>query len=327
MTGLTLHQLSKRNNYEIFLNKIKNGSSFELTAKKQKEFGINSVVILATEELIFALEKMIKEPQKICHLAKFVKNKTLFLQTTSGIKITSGALEKTSEFGGKTTEIVYNKEEKHHKNIQTALKKITVFGLRPITLHVRCTSGQRFEYKSIYSVTIPEFKGEKGKVDFIFLDKDRNKSFSVSHKDGKKAKHFRQWSGIKSFYFHKEIFDFGEDLKKYIENNKENISKTKIITFGRDIIDENLKKMAIFGNDEVDFLIQGNCEFIKLSDIEFELVAPLIIHKSESISLLPEEYQPILIGILGNTWRNAFGIKGCRGMIYPKSGRKIHKYI
>lgn len=333
MASLTISELRKRNNFGILLKKIQGQQALELIKEKQVQLGREAVLIKQSETLIAGLEKLSQDPDDSVVLGELVKNKCLMLETVDGEHITSGALQKTWEFGSKTSEMVYEKESREQKNIQKVLRNLSVFGLKPVTLVVTTLGGRTYTYENIVGVqnankvNVGNFK----KADFEFVDVNCNVIFNASHKYGKRPRHFRQWSGLKNFHEHPEVKQFGEDLKVALENEVIETLKTKVfpqtLSFGREIQDPNLKKLAIFGN-EVDFLIQGRCEFIPTETPSvFELKASMILSKEDDISFLPDSYQPIILARRGDLRRGTFGIKGCRGMVYPKRGRAIHRLI
>lgn len=310
MAGLTLYELNKRDNFSIFLKKIENGESFELIKKKQEELKVRSVVLDKT----------------FLNSSLDIKNKTLFVKTVTGLELTSGALQKTDEFGGQSTDMVYRREIIEQKSIESILKNITVFGLKPIRLSVRTSQGNIFSFDNVFSIKSPPLvKGERRKADFEFINKEGEVLFKISHKSGRKARDFRQWSGLREFIDHPEVIAFGNLIKESLGENSKVFPS--LMTIGKKISDSSLKRKAIFGNDEVDFMVQGECKFFKDGDFNLMLEAPLILEKNENLEGLPESHEPILLARRGDLKRNAFGIKGCRGMIYPKSGRKIHKYL
>lgn len=318
MAGLTLCELKKRNNHELFLDKIKTGQKFELTNKKKAELKLERVSI---DKALLPNLEVLDSTNPI------IKNKKLLLRTPEGMPISSGALKKTKEFGGMTPEMIYQKEIKQQKSIEVLLKKITVFGLKPITLRLKTSLGNIYKFEQVFSIKASEvIGGQHKKTDFEFINKDGTTVFSISHKYGNKAKHFRQWSGLRDFHGHTEVAAFGKDLKDYMTQNAHEIFPP-MFSVGREIKDPNLKKLAIFGNNEVDFMVQGECIFTKLGDFEFQLEASLVLARNESLETLPETHKPILLARRGDLKRGAFGIKGCRGMIYPQAGRKIHHYL
>lgn len=335
MTGLTLAELRKRNNFEILLKKIRTKQEIKLTNKKRDLLGIDTVVIKPQEGLLLGLEKMAQDPDgnALEAFREFYKNNMLHLETEGGKLLTSGALQKTWEFGSKTAEMVYAKEKREQKNISETLKKLTVFGMRPITLLVNSLGGKTFRFENIVSITNANKKtGKSGKVDFEFLDKEGNVVFTASHKYGNRPRHFRQWAGFRDFASHPELVAFGEDLKTTLENQYPGYTSfPKGVSFGREISDPTLKRLAIFGKDgEVDFVIQGRCSFVPTQNpFEFVLSAHMIISSKDDLSSIPKQYEPVILARRSGTDidRAAFGIKGCRGMLYPRNGRLVHVYI
>jgi len=331
MAFLTIYELRKRDNYAIFLNKIKTGQPFELIKEKKTELRRDLVVLMPDQDLLERLQRLQDAPDDNPEmvLERHMKNKCLLLETTEGTRITSGYLQKTWEFGSRASEIVYDKETKHQKNIQDFLRKATIFGLTSINLSIETTNHKIISFDNIFSVRTPGIiKGERKKTDFEFLDRSKNVIFRVSHKDGHTTRDFRQWSGLKEFNQHPEAIQFGVDLKEYLKT-KDTQNKTfpTKLSIGREIKDEKMKRQAIFGNNEVDFLIQGQCTFQWDGFFNYTLRAPLVLSKEEDLSLLPRGYQPVLLAKKGDIKRTAFGIKCCRSMIYSRSGRHIHVFI
>lgn len=332
MAFLTIYELRKRDNYAIFLNKIKTGQPFELIKNKKETLKRDFIVLTPEQDLLERLQRLQNTPgdNPEAVLERHMKNKCLLLKTTEGVKITSGYLQKTWEFGSRASEVVYDKETRHQKHIQGFLKKATIFGLKSISLSIETTNKKTITFNNIFSVRPPVIvNGERRKTDFEFLDKSGNVVFRVSHKDGKDPTDFRQWSGLKEFSQHPEVIQFGADLKEYLnlKHPTETIFPIKL-SVGREIKDENLKRQSIFGGtNEVDFLIQGHCSFKWNGFFNYTLRAPLILSKQEDLSLLPSGYHPILLAKKGDIKRTAFGIKCCRSMIYSRNGRKVHVSI
>lgn len=337
MASLTISELRKRNNFEIFLKKISTRQPLELIKEKQEQLGVETVVIKSTPELSALLEKLVENPeiQLDDNIENVIKNRCLLLESEAGHILTSGALQKTWEFGSRTSAMVYEKESREQKNIQKNLKTMTVFGLRPISLTLVSLGGKTFRFDNVVTVRNAN-KANKGifsKADFEFVDAEGNLIFNASHKFGKRPRHFRQWSGLKNFHDHPEVKQFGEDLKLAIEKDLTDTLAAKVfpktLSYARAITDDTLKKMAIFGegDEQVDFLIQGRCEFVQLDTFSFQMKAPIILAPDDDLNLLPEGYHPVILARRGDLKRGTFGIKGCRGMIYPKKGRAIHRFI
>lgn len=333
MASLTISELRKRDNFFRVLEKIKNSVPLSLTPAKQKELGIETVVIQPDEKLLLGLSQMtidpFRNPSEV--LPDFISGTILLLPTEDGKSISSGSLQKTNEFGGLAPEVVFEREEEEHKRLQFSLMELTQNGTKPIRLIIKTASEKIYTYENIVSVKLSERKnGVNGKSDFELLDYKGRTLVKLSHKFGRTARHFRQWSGIKEFEDHEEIKDFGKAVKTYLEENQfqGEVFPTSLC-LGRKLKDERLKKLAIYGTDEqrVDFLVQGACSFRTVNNIGVVLSANLILSREETLEMLPEAYEPILLVRRGDLHRTSFGIKGCRAVIYPEKGRKVHKFI
>lgn len=332
MAGLTFHELAKRDNLKIFTKKVLENQPFEVAYNKRHLLKRAFVYLNPTTPEFICLRQYTENPseENLFALQGLLgKNFYLRLLTKDNTEIFSGFLLKTPEFGGLSCATVYKKERWHHGHLQKTLNQATVFGLRPITLHIQTSAGKIHTFLNVKGIRLLE---NKTKADFEFLDKDENVLFRVSHKDGNDAKHFLQWSGVKSFENHPEVLSFGEDIKKYLRTYKgwhDKDTFPKRLSVGREIKDTELKKAAIFGNEgEVDFLIQGSCNFASVGNFEFRLSSNNpIVHRSESLEFLPEKYSPVFLAKRSDHKRWSFGIPFCRGMIYPKGGRLFHVFI
>jgi hypothetical protein len=331
MAGLTLHELKKRNNLEIFLAKAFEGKSFEVVFDKRNTTKKDFVRLDTSSPAFEVLKKYSENPSvENTETLKILvgKKHLLKIKTTDGIEIPVGYLLKSAEFGGKASATVYGKEIWHHKVLQKRLSQATVYGIRPITLHIKTSAGKIYTYNN---VTTTKLIGSQTKADFEFFDKSGNSLFTVSHKDGNSPREFLQWSGTKQFKDHPEILQFGKDIKNYLLQTYGLSSEDEFpnrLSIGRKIEDENLKKEAIFGNGEVDFFIQGLCEFTLVDKFEFLLTSKNpILHKTEETRFLPAGYEPVLLAKRSDHQRCSYYIKRCRGMIYPNGGRLFHVFI
>lgn len=330
MAQLTVTELRKRDNFQKLLTKIRNGDPFPLTQKKQSELKIDSVVITPEPYLLYGLTKLSENPELDpgTIIPELTNRNVLLLPIANGNVIPSGALQKTLEFGSKPTEMVYEKEGREHRHLKESLRKLTIYGVRPIRLIIKTSTNRTYTYENVHAVqTAQKINGLPPKADFEFTDKHGNVLVRVSHKHGAKASHFRQWSGIKEFRDHPEVQKFGEDLRAYMAEHYHDVAVfPNALCLARRIQDEKLKKQAIYGSN-VDFLIQGRCEFKQTNTFEYQLTANLILSREESVDILPDDYDPVILVRRGDLQRGSYGIKGCRGVIYPANGRKIHAYI
>lgn len=331
MAQLTVTELRKRDNFRKLLHKIRAGEPLMLIKKKQEEFQRESIVVTPEPYLLHGLAQLVENPElEPSSIIPELTAGNVLLLPIGQLTIPSGALQKTWEFGSKTSEMVYEKEGREHRHLKQSLQRLTVFGMKPIRLTIKTSTDKTFVYENVLSVQTPsKIKGMSGKVDFEFIDSSGRVVARVSHKAGSKARHFRQWSGIREFKEHPEVLKFGEDLHEYMKSShpESSVFPTSLC-LARRIQDETLKKQAIYGDGNVDFLIQGKCDFQQMENrFEVCLTANLILSKDESVDILPESYEPVLIVRRGDLQRGSFGIKGCRGVIYPAHGRKIHAFI
>ena len=86
------------------------------------------------------------------------------------------------------------------------------------------------------------------KADFVGIDSKGKSVIFISHKDGRRAKDFQQYSGLSSraggsIYDHPEVQSFREDIAK--KETSDFFSKA----YHREIKDAQLKQKAIFGKD------------------------------------------------------------------------------
>jgi len=108
----------------------------------------------------------------------------------------------------------------------------------------------RLRIKSkIYDNIIGFIPGPSGaKADFIGINSKGKSVIFISHKNGRTAKDFQQYSGLSSraggsIYDHPEVQSFREDIAKKESNDFINQA------YYRDIKDHQLKQKAIFGKD------------------------------------------------------------------------------
>jgi len=113
------------------------------------------------------------------------------------------------------------------------------------------------------------------------------------------------------------------------------------ITIAKLIVDPNLKKMAMFGQDivdnegkitkekgtnAVDFLAQGMFTLTPREDGTWDLTADKIISSAEDLTSLETKYAPVFVARYEGKKAN-LGIAGCRISIYAQEGRNIKYYV
>lgn len=326
MAGLTLKELNKRNNLELFYQKVCSGDTFSLTKTASKNLKIKDVIVYKDNIFLLFLQSFVIGRPNILHnfFIKGTKFLVPVLVKEEQIWIPSGWLQKTTDFGSSPLKEVYWRENNEISHIRRGLAKYTNNNTKPIDINFACTSGSTVTIKNVVSIkTAKELPGVK--ADFCFLDSEKNIVAKISHKSGKTCTSFQQWSGIKCFKSHPEILSFATDLKQHLMDTTSFPDKMCI---AREINDKHLKQAALFGteDDSVDFVIQGLSYFNLTKTGDLFLKSHLILSKEEDIDLLPKSYQPIILAKKG-LQRNSFNIPNCRGVLYPKNGRKVHVWI
>ena len=169
---------------------------------------------------------------------------------------------------------------------------------------------------------------------------------SGSHKAGTTAKSFQQWGGVSEkvepkIAAHKEVKKFGEDLLLLCDSvESKNLPQGTSVM--RKIEDEDLKKMAVYGNEyqsgklgrqNVAYVLQGSIVFSKVGSVTKDSYSlPLYEIKPDkscgsSMHVNGEDitgdYEPVLSATYRGDSRKSFGINHCRATIYPINGRKF----
>lgn len=201
MASLTVSELKKRDNFLRLLNKIKNQEPLILTSTKQAELETESLVVKPEETLLVGLKKLAEDPSlNVAEmLPEFVSGTILSLPLLTGKQLPTGAFQKTDEFGGKLSEVVFDRESKEHAHLQESLREFTEDSKKPIRLIVKTTTEKVFIYENVVSVTIPEKKnGVSGKSDFELIDHKGRVVVKISHKFGNKPKDFRHGQALRT---------------------------------------------------------------------------------------------------------------------------------
>lgn len=304
-----------------------------------------------SDSIIEALEKASVD-KNIIHLSSwtnrgilsFPLDSELTEQSNGGNRcshksVISGHLQKTRDFGSISYGDTYHQEFTEFNSLKKNIKRLTCFGLYPISIMVNTLSNKPTWINEVADVRFSlSKKGNPSKCDFELLNKQGEIVCRISHKYGDSPSDFRQWSGTREVLSKPEIVYFGKELKSHLafvsdfEDGPTNNFPS--YTFGKRIKDAELKRYALFGHNEVDLILQGKISFQKCptsdtfsnktSTLSVTLQASLALSSTDSIEDLPDNYQPTLMAFTGSD-RAAFGIPGCRLAIYPYGGRKITK--
>ena len=295
--------------------------------------------------------------------------------------IPSSSLTKTKEFGGDESDKSLNKEKIAYGQLNDLIIQATDNGVNPINIRVVDSTDR--VVKNLKNVTnVIRTKGSNNSPisDFEIQNESGVTVCYISHKWGSDPTDFGQYTGVSEkrrnkIYSHKETKAFRESIinwlyaispkhgdGRFTEFMKSNVSgpftdSVRIddgeemfifppgITIGKIIEDENLKRMAMFGQDivdtneqnniskirshnAVDFLAQGKFSLEKVDNNsnEWILKAGKLVSSDVDVNTIEQSYEPIFIAKYDGS-RSDLGIKGCRVLIYTKEGRAIKQYV
>jgi hypothetical protein len=207
-------------------------------------------------------------------------------------------------------------------------KKIEELGnLKPVKLRIK---------SQIYNDVIGFVPGSSGaKADFVGINSKGKSIIFISHKDGRRAKDFQQYSGLSSrsggsIYDHPEVKSFREDIAK--KETSDFYRQAYRSAFYREIKDKQLKQKAIFGKDygsgtknenNISLFAQGEPLLIKTGPKNITLSFKSKIVEGTQVSQLEREgYNPVLGARKGEAYRaveyKGDKVTGVRGGIFSK---------
>jgi hypothetical protein len=307
MATLSPSELAKRNNFNIFLNRIRIGKDFILSESNGTKVKLDKSIL--------------KELTTLSHFERFKSGRSIMLPTISGQYISLTQIFKDSEFSGRT-QATTAQEDAQIVRINQQLNVIfDKLGTEIIPLKVGATT---------YQVGLCESTPGTPKCDFHFRGVSGYVGH-VSHKAGDGPKAFQQWSGTSQrveplIYNHPETQAFINTLKEMFANGM-----PAATTVGRKIQDENLKKMAVYGSgyggvkgeNNVDVTMQGILN-IQSRGRYYELTCSG--HKLNNGDRISGNYEPVFLGVYKGD-RSDHGIKGARVIIQPIGGRTISRFV
>jgi len=308
MAGLSPAELNKRNNFNIFLNRIKTGKEFTIANGNGKKVKLDK-----------SIASRIKD---VKDLDFYKQGPSIVLPTSLRGQIRLTEIYKDSEFSGRTQRTTAA-EDAEVRSLNEQLEKIKE---KEGSDFVRVKVG-----KNTYDVvSVTSTKGTP-KSDFSFVDQRGNAVGHISHKDGNNPRGFQQWSGTSQrvepeIFAHPETQSFVNELKRRYPNGLPAAS-----TFGRKITDERLKKLAVYGSgfgtkpgiNNVDVTLQGKVSLVKQGSV-YKLVGSA--HENANGSTISGGYEPIFLAVYKGD-RSDHGIKGARITINPRDGRTVKEYI
>ena len=308
MASLSTKELSKRNNFYIFIKRIVIGQGFYIVGK---------------DELVLLNKSIIDNLNSLEDLEKYNNGKSILLPTENNEMVKLSSLYKDSEFSNRTQDTTI-KQDMQVSALLTQIENIKAHtGKKSIRLRI----GN--EYYDVLTVVNSPFGC---KSDFNFIDTEGNYVGFVSHKHGNSPKDFQQWSGTskrfqETIFNHPETQSFIQELKRrFIGDGLPSTSSV-----ARKINDINLKMMACFGTDygksfgfnNVNAIMQGSLFLRNIGD-------SYLLKASHNVILngsLPDySYEPVFIAIHKKD-RCDHGIKDARVTINPIGGRRIKDFI
>ena len=307
MAKLSIRELSKRNNFDIFVRRISIGQGFYL---------------VDTDDIVFLSDSMLNNIYDISDLESFKTNGSIVFPTVDGKTVKLSNLYKDSSFSNRS-QYTTQHQDSEVVNLARTIEEIKRKSGRD---YVSIGIGQ-----STYDVTGISLSTVGSKSDFNFIDVQGKPVGFISHKYGQSPKDFQQWSGT-SLRFQKDIFhdletkDFIETLSSLYPSGFPSAT-----TVARKINSEKLKNIAMFGNDfggafgnnNVEVIMQGRLS-LRNSGNYYSLLSS---HYTILNGQLPEfGYEPVFMAIHKRD-RADHKIINCRVTINPIGNRKVTSFI
>jgi len=304
---LSLKELGKRNNFYIFAKRIAIGQGF---------YVINS------DKLVILHPNILDNLIEINDLDKYKIGSSIALPTADGEVVKLSNLYKDSEFANRTQYSTAKQDEavSNLVFIMDTIKEQTKKDY--VTIKI---------VNNIYNVTTIKVLGDKSKADFCFMDLDNKRVGFISHKYGTSPRDFQQWSGTSKRFQsqiadHPETISFIKDLRNLFKDGC-----PKASTVARKIIDPELKKVAVFGNEFGLKFSKDNVEAVMQGKLTLEPSGETFILSGSHYTIPNGElplygYDPVFMAVHKKD-RADYWIQNCRVTINPIGSRKIKEFI
>ena len=345
--ALGFAQLAKNTSrFQKFIQKIIQGEKFELIDGEKARIKKDPLLL---QNLQAVLDSGDLSSQNVRNI---FGTRNIRFEMEDGRTLPFRAFKKTSEFGGKGGDFYIKKELSARGELDDLIKAaIQRANTDSIIIKLVDKQGDLIaQYDDVVGVAGSEkLRGVDPKSDFQLIRKDNKPPVYISHKDGSSPKHFGQWSGVTmkagaAIHNSPEIQKFVEDLRaNYLTPEGTYPPRT---SYAREIQSSELRRMAIFGPDysptgdgsvnNVDIVAQGvfrlDTEDVEITPDDKEPQVAYILRATHLLARIGfdgdfgEGYSPTIMTRFA-TRRNNFGIRGLRLTIYPKAGRKVHKFI
>jgi hypothetical protein len=307
MATLNPSELAKRNNFNIFLTRIRTGQDFTLSEANGQKVKLDKSILTNLSS--------------VNQFDRFKSGRSIMLPTTTGQYINITQIYKDSEFSGRTQATTAQEDAQIIRVNQQLTAIFDKIGSEIIPLKVGNTT---------YQVGLCESTPGTPKCDFHFRGVGGYVGH-VSHKAGDGARAFQQWAGTSQrseplIFAHPETQAFISTLQDMFPNGI-----PPATTVGRRIQDENLKKMAVYGSgyggvkgeNNVDVTMQGVLS-VQNRGRYYELTCSG--HKLNNGDRISGSYEPVFLAVYKGD-RSDHGIKGARVIIQPVGGRNIQRYV
>tara|TARA_B100001057_G_scaffold491702_1_gene582502 strand:- start:1168 stop:2106 length:939 start_codon:yes stop_codon:yes gene_type:complete len=312
MVALSPIELRKRNNFTLFVNRIKTNGYFTLNES-------NGQKVQITQKLGYLLNS-------IEDLEKLKDNRgSILLPTgsTGSSSIRLSQLYKDAAFVTRTQDTTAGEryEITQTRNQLEIIKQRIGFDF------VKLRVG-----RNTYLVTNVENTPGTPKSDMNFIDNQGRRVGFVSLKQGATANAVQQWGGISpragsAIASNLEVESFVQKVKELFPDGI-----TPTTTVARKIQNIQLQNLGIYGNafgggfgvNNVDVLLQGSVKINTINPTEYQLTGSAMTHKNGDP--LPPLYQPALMAIYKGD-RNDYGIKNARLVMNAIGGRRITQMI
>ena len=312
MVALSPAELAKRNNFTLFVNRIKTNGYFTINEG-------NGQKVQITQKFAYQLKSLED-------LKKFRDNrKSIILPTgsTGSSSIKLSQLYKDNLFKTRTGNPTA-KEEEQIKLVREQLEKIKEkIGTDFIKLRVG---------NNTYEVTEVEDTPGTPKSDMNFIGRNGVRLGFCSLKNGVTARSIQQWGGTS--VAREPIIASHPEVQAFVKTAKE-MFPTEIpqgTTIARKISDQKLKMQAIYGSgyggsfgiNNVNLVLQGTVRINAISFTEYKITGSAMTHNNGST--LPPEYEPVIMAIYKGE-RNNYGIKNARLVMSAIGGRRITQMV
>ena len=312
MVALSPTELRKRNNFTLFVNRIKTNGFFTINES-------NGQKVQITQKLGYLLKS-------IEDLEKLKDNRgSILLPTgsTGSSLIRLSQLYKDAAFVTRTQNTTAGEryEITQTRNQLEVIKQRTGFDF------VKLRVG-----KNTYLVTNVENTPGTPKSDMNFIDNQGRKVGFVSLKQGATANAVQQWGGVSpragsAIASNPEVQSFVQRVKELFPDGI-----TPATTVARKIQNIKLQNLGIYGNafgggfgvNNVDVLLQGSVRINSINSTEYKLTGSAMTHNNGDS--LPPLYQPALMAIYKGD-RNDYGIKNARLVMNAIGGRRITEMV